>query len=77
MGRKFTFYSSKTDLLQADTIHTLVPDKSLSELRKGSDFHWIDVCSPSREELNELGEVCYKGEQRKVLHYLFFPILDF
>ncbi len=56
MGKKFTFYSDKTDVLQSDYLTSLHENQSLQDLMKDNTF-WLDICKPSQADLNVIAEV--------------------
>ena len=56
MGKKFTFYSEKTDVLQSDILNSLHENQSLQDLMKDNTF-WLDICKPSQADLNVIAEV--------------------
>lgn len=61
MGKKFTFYSDKTDVLQSDHLTALHESQSLQDLMKDNTF-WLDICKPSQADLNVIAEVnCFIG----------------
>lgn len=59
MGKKFTFYSDKTDVLQSDSLTSLHENQSLSDLMNDNTF-WLDICKPSQADLNVIAEVIFK-----------------
>ena len=65
MGKKFTFYSDKTDVLQSDSLTSLHENQSLSDLMNDNTF-WLDICKPSQADLNVIAEVIFK-EYTKII----------
>ena len=59
MGKKFTFYSDKTDVLQSESLSSLHQSQSLQDLMKDNTF-WLDICKPSQADLNVIAEVHFK-----------------
>jgi hypothetical protein len=58
--KRFLLYSERTGIIKSSTFGNLKLDKDPGQLLEGITF-WIDVNSPSSNEMNLLGRVFYKN----------------